>query len=297
MRDSGKIITTARQDELDKLSEGINFAFSRQFTTLRQHWQHALFSPLVMQLTAFGIGEPQPSLTGVASYSPQGVTTCVLTDSPLHTSHHCVLCSQCTDLLMRPHILHQKRPHPPSRHTTAQHTPFTPFTPFTRMHPPHTLASCMNPTAELMQVESSGGSTKDGESITTGDAPAYPTPLPIFVPVSFFQDDNSNPLDVLAVNCHTAILGKSGGGKTHLACHLIMQWASIKRWNHGWVVAIMPRPVRIAPTPLITPHNPNPHAVHHATSVQTHMSLNDTLLAHHHHEPTRCRCGRTTRCT
>jgi hypothetical protein len=45
MRDSGKIITTARQDELDKLSEGINFAFSRQFTTLRQH--AARFSPLV----------------------------------------------------------------------------------------------------------------------------------------------------------------------------------------------------------------------------------------------------------
>ena len=38
MRDSGKIVTTARQDKLDKLSaEGINFAFSRQFTTLRQH--------------------------------------------------------------------------------------------------------------------------------------------------------------------------------------------------------------------------------------------------------------------
>jgi hypothetical protein len=48
MRDSGKIITAARQDKLDKLCEGINFAFSRQFTTLRQHWQHAaLCSPLV----------------------------------------------------------------------------------------------------------------------------------------------------------------------------------------------------------------------------------------------------------
>jgi hypothetical protein len=43
MRDSGKIITTARQDKLDKLCEGINFAFS---TTLRQHWQQ-LCSPLV----------------------------------------------------------------------------------------------------------------------------------------------------------------------------------------------------------------------------------------------------------
>ena len=63
MRDSDKIITTARQDELDKLSEGINFAFSRQFTTLRQH--AALISPLHGQLTAFGIGEPQPSLTAL----------------------------------------------------------------------------------------------------------------------------------------------------------------------------------------------------------------------------------------
>jgi len=42
MRDSGKSITTARQDKLDKLSEGINFAFSRQFTTLRQHWQQLM---------------------------------------------------------------------------------------------------------------------------------------------------------------------------------------------------------------------------------------------------------------
>jgi len=52
----------------------------------------------------------------------------------------------------------------------------------------------MNPTAELMQAKISGGSTKDGGSITTDDAPAYSTPLPIFVPVSDFQDDNSNVL-------------------------------------------------------------------------------------------------------
>jgi hypothetical protein len=49
---------------------------------------------------------------------------------------------------------------------------------------------------------------------------AYPTPLPIFVPISVFQDDNGNLLDVLAVNSLTAILGKSGGGKAHLVCHL-----------------------------------------------------------------------------
>ena len=44
-----------------------------------------------------------------------------------------------------------------------------------------------------------------------------------FVPVSFVQDDNSNPLDVLAVNSHTAILGELNDGKTRLVCHLIMQ--------------------------------------------------------------------------
>jgi len=69
----------------------------------------------------------------------------------------------------------------------------------------------MNPTAECMQVEISSGSTKDGGSITTADVPAYPTPLPIFVPVSFVQDDNS------------AILGELNGGKTRLICHLIIQ--------------------------------------------------------------------------
>ena len=104
--------------------------------------------------------------------------------------------------------VHHATPQRSTRHSHHSHTPATYS---------HT---CMNPTAELMRVESSGGSTKVGGSTTADDTPAYPTPLPIFVPVSFFQDDNSNPLDVLAVNCHTAILGKSGGGKTHLACHL-----------------------------------------------------------------------------
>jgi hypothetical protein len=78
----------------------------------------------------------------------------------------------------------------------------------------------MNLAAELMQVESSGGSTVAGGGIGAGGDVVYSTPLPIFVPVSVFQDDNSNVLDVLAVNSLTAILGKSGGGKAHLACHL-----------------------------------------------------------------------------
>jgi hypothetical protein len=70
MRYSGKNITAARQDELDKLSEGINFAFSRQFTTLRQHclWMATCSTFFITgQLTFNGIGKPQPSLTGVAS--------------------------------------------------------------------------------------------------------------------------------------------------------------------------------------------------------------------------------------
>ena len=33
---------------------------------------------------------------------------------------------------------------------------------------------------------------------------------------------------IFELSCHTAILGKTGSGKTHLACHLIMEWASLK---------------------------------------------------------------------
>eukprot|EP00035_Acanthoeca_spectabilis_P016089 m.326304 g.326304 ORF g.326304 m.326304 type:complete len:247 (+) comp16478_c0_seq15:332-1072(+) len=96
--------------------------------------------------------------------------------------------------------------------------------------------------AEPMQAETAGGDVAGvGGNVTDVDA-AYPTPLPTFVPISVFQDDAANLLDVSEVNSHTAVLGKSGDGKTHLTCHLIMQWAPIKGWNHGWVAAIMPRP-------------------------------------------------------
>ena len=78
----------------------------------------------------------------------------------------------------------------------------------------------MNTAAEPTQVESAGGSTLAGGGIGAGVDVVYPTPLPIFVPLSVFQDDNGNLLDVLAVNSHTAILGMPGGGKTHLTCHL-----------------------------------------------------------------------------
>jgi hypothetical protein len=51
MRDSGKIITTARQDKLDKLSaEGINVAFFRQFNTLRPWTSSTLHAFGNMQL-------------------------------------------------------------------------------------------------------------------------------------------------------------------------------------------------------------------------------------------------------
>jgi hypothetical protein len=46
MRYSGKNITTARQDKLDKLCEGINFAFSRHFVNIGNS-HAALCSPLV----------------------------------------------------------------------------------------------------------------------------------------------------------------------------------------------------------------------------------------------------------
>jgi hypothetical protein len=72
----------------------------------------------------------------------------------------------------------------------------------------------------------------------------YPTPLPVLKPISVFQDDDGNLLNVSELNNHTAVIGRSGEGKTHLTCHLIMQWAQIKGWNYGWVIAIMPRSVR-----------------------------------------------------
>ena len=142
MRDSGKIVTTARQDKLDKLSaEGINFAFSRQFTTLRpwtsstRPWATCSTLFTTGQLTLFDIGEPQPSLTGVASYSPQSETTCVLTDSPLHTLT--LLCA-----LLTIYRLAQATTHSPPEasspsitpHHSAAHAIHTIHT-----HQPHTL--------------------------------------------------------------------------------------------------------------------------------------------------------------
>jgi hypothetical protein len=127
-----------------------------------------------------------------------------------------------------------------------------------------------------MQVESSGGSTKVGGSTTADDTPAYPTPLPICVPVSVFQDDNSNPLDVLAVNCHTAILGKSGGGKTHLACHLDRAV--------GTDQGVEPR---VGCRHHATAGTNRPHAAHHATQSQPpcrssrHVSPNPHVAQRH----------------
>jgi hypothetical protein len=166
MRDSGKIITTARQDELDKLSEGINFAFSRQFTTLRQHWQHAaLFSPLVAVShwqTATVADGPR------ADGSRELITSrldnlCAHRLAPAHL--HIIVCcahSAQTKLLKRPYILHQKRPHPPSRHTTAQHKPFTPFTP---TH--HTLSNL----ARIPQLNSCRWRSVGGAPRTVGASP------------------------------------------------------------------------------------------------------------------------------
>ena len=151
----------------------------------------------------------------------------MLTDSPCTPSHHCVLYSQCTDLLKRPHILHQQRPHRPSRHTTAQHTPFTPFT-----HTRHTLPHMHEPRSSCRWRAVVGVPRSVGAPPLMILLAAYPTPLPIL----------------------------SASSKATTAT-----------------------------------------AVHHATSAQTPMPLNDTLLTHrhrhHHHEPTRCRCGRTTRCS
>eukprot|EP00035_Acanthoeca_spectabilis_P016986 m.354200 g.354200 ORF g.354200 m.354200 type:complete len:295 (-) comp16594_c0_seq9:1977-2861(-) len=60
--------------------------------------------------------------------------------------------------------------------------------------------------------------------------------------------------DVSEVNAHTAVLGSTGDGKTHLAVHLIMQWAPVKGWNHGWAAAIMPKSVSLPPCPESITH-------------------------------------------
>ena len=112
-----------------------------------------------------------------------------------------------------------------------------------------------------MQVESSGGSTVAGGGIGAGVDAMYPTPLPILTPIKVFQDANGNLLNVSELNSHTAVIGRSGEGKTHLTCHLIMQWEPIKGWNHGWVMAIMPRSVRAPTHALLTSplHNMRSH--------------------------------------
>ena len=67
----------------------------------------------------------------------------------------------------------------PQRSTHHSHTPATYS---------HT---CMNPTAELVRVKSSGGSTKVGGSTTADDTPSC-VPDAVAHLVSVFQGDNSN---------------------------------------------------------------------------------------------------------
>jgi hypothetical protein len=93
---------------------------------------------------------------------------------------------------------------------------------------------------------------EQGGGIGAGVDVVYPTPLPILTPIKVFQDADGNLLSVSELNSHTAVIGRSGEGKTHLTCHLIMQWAPIKGWNHGWVIAIMPRSVRARALALLT---------------------------------------------
>jgi hypothetical protein len=132
-------------------------------------------------------------------------------------------------------------------------------------HPPHTPISCMNPAAEPMQVESSGGSSVAGGGIGAGVDVVYPTPLPILTPINVFMDADGNLLNVSELNSHTAVIGRSGEGKTHLTCHLIMQWAPIKGWNHG-VMAIMPRSVRARAHALLTSPLHDMRSHHHCTT-------------------------------
>eukprot|EP00035_Acanthoeca_spectabilis_P016977 m.354226 g.354226 ORF g.354226 m.354226 type:complete len:307 (-) comp16594_c0_seq11:1977-2897(-) len=97
------------------------------------------------------------------------------------------------------------------------------------------------------------------DPVAAGRAPqtnrdACPTVLPTFVPIRVFQDASGYLTDVSEANAHTAVLGSTGDGKTHLAVHLIMQWAPVKGWNHGWAAAIMPKSVSLPPCPESITH-------------------------------------------
>jgi hypothetical protein len=117
-----------------------------------------------------------------------------------------------------------------------------------------------------------------GGGIGAGVDVVYPTPLPIFTPINVFMDADGNLLNVSELNSHTAVIGRSGEGKTHLACHLIMQWGPIKGWNHGWVMAIMPRSVRAPTHALLTSPLHNMRS-HHPCTTCAHITL-CTTCAH-----------------
>jgi hypothetical protein len=72
-------------------------------------------------------------------------------------------------------------------HATPQRSTHHSHTPATYSH------TCMNPTAELVRVKSSGGSTKVGGSTTADDTPSC-VPDAVAHLVSVFQGDNSNLL-------------------------------------------------------------------------------------------------------
>jgi hypothetical protein len=177
---------------------------------------------------------------------------------PCIPSYHCVLCLQFYIINTR---LFFYTSHAQHTHTPPSITPHHIHT-----HPPHTPISCMNPAVEPMQVESSGGSSVAGGGIGAGVDVMYPTPLPILTPINVFMDADGNLLNVSELNSHTAVIGRSGEGKTHLTCHLIMQWAPIKGWNHGWVMAIMPRSVRARAHALLTSPLHNMRSHHHCTT-------------------------------
>ena len=77
--------------------------------------------------------------------------------------------------------------------------------------------------------------------------------LPMFSPMDFFINGDGG-LTTDDINTHTAIIGKTGEGKTHLVWYHIMQWSMIRGWSQGWVGVIMPRTVRVRclTTALIT---------------------------------------------
>jgi hypothetical protein len=109
--------------------------------------EHCLWQPAALLSPPADILRPQQGTANVGDNGSRELPTSILVSlqtCPCTPSHHCVLCLQT--YLMRTTFTHT----PPLHH----------ITPFTR-----TRTSCINPAAEPMRVESSGGNTVAGGGV------------------------------------------------------------------------------------------------------------------------------------